>query len=157
MEENKRNDLMKLVTMCGVIVKYSGNSPNIVNLRDTLIEIGELVGGEDGITFNDDDKESFYIKNKYGFIQRNKQNRINPDGIYFEKLYHLKILFVEQNYESSEESSNLNYKLPNFLKDFESNQSFLENDLVTLKQKIEYVFDKEREFISMQNDATNES
>ena len=151
MEENKRNDLLKLVAIRDVIEKY-GNLASISKLQNTLIEIGELSGGEDGISFNDDDKASFYIRNKFGYIQRNKQNRINPDGIYFEKLYHLKIIFEVENYESSEESSNLNSNVSNFLKDFKSNENLLENDLVNLKQKIEFILVEECEFISMKND-----
>ena len=137
--------------MHDVIEKYE-NLASIPKLRDTLIEIGNLAGGEERISFNDDDKESFYIRNKFGYIQRNKENRINSGGIYFEKLYHLEILFEVENSESSEESSNLNHKLPNFLNNFESNQSLLENDLKNLKQKIEFILDQECEFIAMKND-----
>ena len=147
MEENKRNDLLKLVAMHGVIKKYE-NSANISKLQDTLIQIGELAGGVEGISFNDFDKESFYIRNNYGYIQRNKQNRINSDGIYFEKLYHLKIIFEVQNYESSEESSNLTSEVSNFLKDFDSKRDKLEKDLANLKQKIEFILNKECKFVS---------
>ena len=151
MEENKHNDLLKLVAMRDIIEKYE-NSENISILQDTIIEIGELAGGEKRVSFNDDDKKSFYIRNKFGYIQRNKKNHINPDGIYFEKLYHLKIIFEVQNYESSEESSNLTSEVSNFLKDFDSKRDKLEKGLANLKQKIEFILNKECEFISMKTD-----
>ena len=151
MEANKRNDLLKLVAMRDIIEKYE-NSSIISILQDTLIGIGELAGGEKRVSFNDDDKESFYIRNKFGYIQRNKKNHINADGIYFEKLYHLKIIFEVQNYESSGESSNLTSEVSNFLKDFDSKRDKLEKDLANLKQKIEFILNKECEFISMKTD-----
>ena len=61
--ENKRNDLLKLVAMRDVIEKFE-ISASISKLRDTLIQIGDLAGGEERISFNDDDKDSFYIRNK---------------------------------------------------------------------------------------------
>lgn len=103
MEESiKRSDLSKLKEMYEVIAKFQQgiasasaaaafSSPENTNLHDTLMKVGNLAGGATlRITFNDKhDEGSYRIRNQYGYIQRNKKNSINEDGIYFEKLYQL--------------------------------------------------------------------
>ena len=58
-----------------------------LSLDKTFINIGDIAGGpKNKLSFCDEhDGESYYIRNKYGYIQSNKDSAINKDGIYFEK------------------------------------------------------------------------
>lgn len=137
--EDKCKDISKLVEMYKTIVQYEKNE---LNLKDTLIKIGDFAGGnQNSISFNYSDGKRHYIRNKYGYIQREKDNTAKPneDGIYFEKLYHLKIILE---------------KKPEFqFADDESDR--LQTDLTGLKEKIYYIFRKEENFIQTKDELVS--
>lgn len=137
--EDKCHDISKLVEMYKIIVQYEKNE---LNLRETLIKIGDLAGGsQNSILFNYSDEERHYIRNKYGYIQRKTDDTTEPNenGIYFEKLYHLKIILEEkQEFEFA---------------DGESDR--LKTDLTGLKEKIKYILHSEENFIQTKDDLVS--
>lgn len=149
-EQDKIKDISKLKKMLELIEQFEQEK---LTLEKTLIGIGDLAGGENKLLHNDrNDKDSYYIRNKYGYIQRNNSNEINPDGIYFEKLYHLKVILEHKDFIVTTESLNLELKPTNFSRDFESKTKQLERDLSNLKQKIIYILNQEKDFIESKND-----
>lgn len=137
--EAKCQDLSTLVEMYKTVVRYEKNE---LNLRDTLIKIGDFAGGsQNSIAFNYSDEKGHYIRNKYGYIQRKNDDTTerNENGIYFEKLYQLKIV--------SEEKPELQYA------DDESDQ--LKSDLTVLKEKIKYILLTEDDFIRTKDDLVS--
>jgi tetratricopeptide (TPR) repeat protein len=130
---DKHNDISKLIEMLGFINRFELNE---ATLEKTLIDIGNLSGGTDRISYNDkNDKNGDYIRNKYGYFKRHIDiNQINNEGIYFEKLYHLKIVL---------EKLNTNY----FNNEFKNQASSLMQELFLLKKKIQYIFNQEKVFI----------
>ncbi|XP_044733755.1 uncharacterized protein LOC123296358 [Chrysoperla carnea] len=94
----------------------------------------DLAGGENGISFNQVDLNC--VRNKYGYIIRAKSKKgINKTGIYFEKLYHLKVILNESS----------------FLSDTEKQE--LTNNLYSLQKKILNILKQENEF---EDDLLNE-
>lgn len=125
-QQAKQSDILKLENILSCIAQYeTGN----LDLRTTLLKIGLLCGGKDGILYNDKDTESFYIRNKYGYIQRNKQNAINPNGIYFEALYRLKTILENTSYILEPEE-------------------LFRGDLISLKQQIIHILIQEGPLVS---------
>lgn len=134
--EAKCKDLSTLVAMYSCIELYEKNE---FDLRDVLISIGEYAGdSHNGISFNYNDEKRNYIRNKYGYIQRKNDDTTEPNenGIYFEKLYHLKVILEED---------------PEFeFTDDESDR--LKSDLAGLKEKIKYILLSEDDFIRTKDD-----
>eukprot|EP00761_Pharyngomonas_kirbyi_P004761 gb/GECH01004766.1/.p1 GENE.gb/GECH01004766.1/~~gb/GECH01004766.1/.p1 ORF type:complete len:184 (+),score=20.47 gb/GECH01004766.1/:1-552(+) len=143
-ERDKYEDVDKLTDIFELIQQWEEKT---LSLKNTLIKIGDLAGGERRIFFNDKkDKEIYYIRNKYGYIQRNKENTINPDGIYFEKLYYLKIILGGVP-ELQTDSGNVTLPPYDFEEYFESQKEGLGQDLLSLKQKILYILGQEKKFV----------
>lgn len=135
--QDKFRDISTLEKMYTTIVQHEKNE---LNLNDTLMKIGGFAGGgQNGILFNYNDKDQRYIRNKYGYIQRKNNDSAEPNehGIYFEKLYHLKLILEEK---------------PKFQFDGDESDR-LKTDLAGLKTKIEYIFLSEEEFIRTKYDS----
>jgi hypothetical protein len=122
---NKIHDLEKCYKIYRIILEYEESHKP---LKAAIIEISKIVGGERGITFNDKhDKDTYVIRNRYGYIQRNQSNQVNdpsnPGRIYFEYLYRIHVILENE-------------------KSIEIPQTF-DLDLKILKQKILYVLTSE--------------
>lgn len=137
-EESKCHDITKLIDLYNLIEQYSEDK---LNLQETLEKIGDIAGGNKRILFNYSDEECYYIRNKYGYIRRKKGNKTKPneDGIYFEKLYYLKII-LEENEEFE------------FVDD---EAKRLKEDLTALKEKIKYILHREEEFIRSKDELVS--
>lgn len=134
--EAKCQDISKLVKLYSTIVEYEKNE---LDLKDALIKIGDFAGdSQNSISFNYSDEQRNYIRNKYGYIQRKNDDTAEPNenGIYFEKLYHLKVILEEK---------------PEFqFTDDESDR--LKSGLIGLKEKIKYILHSEDDFIQTKDD-----
>jgi len=85
-ETHQSHDLKLLFTIYSLIQDYKSNKT--ISLPETLEKIGFFA---QRVSFRDKDHER--IRNKYGYIQRHKHNKINPSGIPLEDLYLLHILY----------------------------------------------------------------
>ena len=96
--------------------------------------IGKLSGE---ISYNDlGDKDNHYIRNQYGYIQRNKSKSINKNGIYFDQLYRLNIILTNDQVAVSIPEEEINN---------------LKNHLSNLKQKIAHILMDQNPSIHHQN------
>jgi Tetratricopeptide repeat len=139
-EAEKRQDIVNLEEILTYITSYEKGE---IDLKKTLLEISTRCSSRKegvGIWHNDKDTEGYYIRNKYGYIQRNKKDKIKPkdgikksdpinkDGIYFEKLYHLKTVLGQHDFQS----------------DFGTKESEIKEDLLNLKKKLAYILKQEK-------------
>lgn len=135
--KRKKSDLNKLIKMYTIINKLKDDTSIDSNLNKILLDIADLAGGENGISYNQVDSNC--IRNKYGYIKRSKSNKgINPTGIYFEKLYHLKVILHDSPYLSDSEKEQLT------------------NNLFNLQMKIVNILKQEKEF-SFKDDLIKET
>lgn len=88
----KLKDAQCLSAMLETIVDYLRHK----NIEKTLYKIATLCGGNGGLSYNDtDDKETYFIRNRYGKRKRNQDNTENKDQstrIDFEILFRIKSL-----------------------------------------------------------------
>lgn len=117
--EKKRNDIFCLKKIEEELSKLNDQSHS---KKQILHNIAILCGGEDGLSFNDNNDEgTYYIRNRYGYKVRNQGNLVNKNEkarIDFEILFRIKAL-IEYNY------------LPDF--------NLIYNDLTLLQHKIKYI------------------
>lgn len=92
-KQRKKEDLEALYKMWKIISEYKVGK---LSLEEVLGQVSFLSGGDGGISFNDNyDKETYTIRNRYGYRQRNQGRKENPNlegRIDFEQLYRLNVI-----------------------------------------------------------------
>ena len=115
---DRSHDLAKIQKMIELIDACEKKEKN---LDEALMDIAKLAGGSpDGLSFNNEDKAGEWLRNRYGYIQHHKNKAKNNDGVYFERLHHLRVVLED---DVSKEELNQ-----------ESSKYF--QDLLSLRQKL---------------------
>lgn len=130
--KHKKKDLNKLCLIYQIIHSLEENE---IDIRNALISIGQLCGGEDRIKRNDyKDPYKFYIRNRYGYFSRGSEKgdpEVIQNGIFFERLYQLSIILKLTSFEILTEK-----------------EKDLRVDLKSLQQKIVHILHEEQEYLN---------
>jgi uncharacterized protein with HEPN domain len=131
--QDKQQDIIRLWKALNLIIEIENIADQDINIIvKKLIEIGNLMGGPSGVSYNE--KENNCIRNKYGGDDNKNKNRIN-----FEALYHLANV-LEANI------------IPNISDDILT----ICKDLPNLKKRISNILLQEKEFIKQNFDEQDQ-